>query len=195
MPRYVLLDRDGVINRRIASGYVTRWQEFEFLPGVLEGLRLLAEYDCKAIVVSNQACVGKGLMAAEQLAGLTRRFRDEAEARGGAIEAVYYCPHREEDGCDCRKPGAGLLRRAQREHGFDFAETFLIGDSETDFLAAREAGCRFIWLADGVRADAPAFAEGRPPFVKRDLLEAARWILFESGGAVSENRERQFQHA
>jgi D-glycero-D-manno-heptose 1,7-bisphosphate phosphatase len=197
MPQYVLLDRDGVINRRIANGYVTRWQEFEFLPGVMEALRLLAEYDCKVIVVSNQACVGKGLVAPEQVAGLTRRFRDEVEASGGAIEAVYSCMHREEDGCECRKPRAGLLWRAQHELRFDLAETFLIGDSETDFLAARAAGCRFIWLANGNTGCRPTQKVRREGeyFEAMSLLEAVRLVLLGGADGFSESRGKQFQHA
>lgn len=61
--RYVLLDRDGVINQRMSGGYVTSWNQFQFLPRVLEGLRLLADHDYTAIILSNQACVGEGLLS------------------------------------------------------------------------------------------------------------------------------------
>src|SRR5215831_15385019 len=77
--RYILLDRDGVINRRIADGYVTSWEQFEFQPRAFEALRTLAEHGYRALVVSNQACVSKGLISFEDLAGLTRRFVEEVE--------------------------------------------------------------------------------------------------------------------
>ena len=104
MPRFVLLDRDGVINQRIVGGYVTCWDKFIFLPGALEGLRLLTEKNYHVTVVSNQAGVGKGLMTAADLQEITRKFVKEVDAQGGRIRSVYYCTHRAEDDCPCRKP-------------------------------------------------------------------------------------------
>src|SRR5208283_693567 len=130
----------GVINRVKDGGYVTSWNDFEFLPGSLPGLRLLAQNGCAVLVVSNQACVGKGLLSAKELRSITQRFVAEVVAFGGRIRAVYYCPHRAEAGCACRKPRAGLLRRAQLEHGFHFEETFVVGDSAGDVEAARLVG-------------------------------------------------------
>jgi D-glycero-D-manno-heptose 1,7-bisphosphate phosphatase len=144
MPQYVLLDRDGVINRKLPGGYVTSWREFEFLPGALEALRLLKENGCKSLVISNQAAVGKGLMTMAQLSLLTRRFLERVQNSGGQIHGVYYCPHTPEDDCNCRKPKPGLILKAQREHRFSPPDTPLIGDSESDRLAASAAGCRFI---------------------------------------------------
>ena len=94
MPRFVLLDRDGVINRRIVSGYVSRWEEFVFLPGGLEALRLLNEKNYQVIVVSNQAGVGKGLMSAADLDEVTLRFIAEVEALGGGTLSGEACPAR-----------------------------------------------------------------------------------------------------
>ena len=124
MSRFVLLDRDGVINRRVRGGYVASWTEFVFLPGVLDALRLLSENKFHSLVVSNQACVGKGLISMAELEDITRHFIKEVTESGGCIHGVYYCPHREEDKCGCRKPKPGLLLKARRRHGFDFAKTF-----------------------------------------------------------------------
>ena len=107
MPGFVLLDRDGVINRRIIGGYVTCWEEFIFLPRALEGLRLLTEKNYQVAVVSNQAGVGKGLMTAADLQEITHKFIQDVEAHGGRICSVYYCTHRVEDNCSCRKPKPG----------------------------------------------------------------------------------------
>ncbi|MGA8223902.1 MAG: HAD-IIIA family hydrolase, partial [Candidatus Acidiferrales bacterium] len=136
MTPYVLLDRDGVINRKLSNGYVTSWREFEFLPGVLEALHLLKENGYKSLVVSNQAAVGRKLMTAAQLSDITVRFLQQVRKNGGQIHGVYYCQHKAEDDCKCRKPRPGLLLKAQTEHRFAFADTFLIGDSESDRLAA-----------------------------------------------------------
>jgi len=176
--RHILLDRDGVINQRIPDGYVTCWEQFEFLPRALDALRLLAERCYRVIVVSNQSCVGKGLMNAEELAQLTRRFVDAAAKSGGRICDVYYCPHRAEDRCECRKPNPGLLRSAQREHGFVFTQTFLIGDSERDLIAAHQVGCPSILVRGDASNDFdPRSAPHRPRATVADLYEAVQFIL------------------
>jgi len=102
--RYVLLDRDGIINRRMPGGYVTSWNQFEFLPRALEALCLLADNGYTALVISNQACVGEGLLSSENLDVITQRFLVEVALSGGNIAQVYYCRHSPQDRCGCRKP-------------------------------------------------------------------------------------------
>jgi len=180
MTGFVLLDRDGVINQRIAGGYVTCWEKFVFLPDALEALRLLTERNYHVIVISNQAGVGKGLMTAADLQEITRKFIEEVEAHGGRISSVYYCTHRAEDECQCRKPKPGLLLMAQAEHHFAFEDTFLIGDSESDLLAAHAVGCPAIMVSA-----APAAGLEELPHAPRatvpSLLVAAAFLLSEKG--------------
>jgi D-glycero-D-manno-heptose 1,7-bisphosphate phosphatase len=176
MERFVLVDRDGVINRRIMGGYVMAWEECQFLPGAFEGLALLARHNISALVISNQACVGKGLLAPDVLDGITQSFVKEIEGHGGRIGGVYYCPHRPEDACDCRKPKPGLILQAQRKHGFRFRETYLIGDSPTDLAAAHAAGCPALLIAeDRAALDTTTLS----PFegVFPSLAEAARFVI------------------
>src|SRR5258707_7564706 len=94
---YVLLERDGVINRRGRCGSVKSWEEFEFLPRALDALRLLAENGCTTLIVSNQGAVGQGLLATNDLDAITRRFLLEVALSGGNIEQVYYCLHASAD--------------------------------------------------------------------------------------------------
>jgi len=178
MPRFVLLDRDGVINRRIISGYVTCWEKFVFLPGALEALRLLNERNYQVIVVSNQAGVGKGQVSAADLDEVTLRFIAEVGAHGGRIISVYYCTHRAEDGCECRKPKPGLLRRAQAEHHFDFERTFLVGDTESDLRAAQAAGCPAI-MVSGTPVSALETLPHAPRLTVPTLLAAAEFLINE----------------
>lgn len=176
----VLLDRDGVINRRIENGYVSSWEQWGFLPGALEGLRLLRENGFRTLVVSNQAGVGKGLVSESRLRAITARFLKEVEKHGGRIQKVYYCTHRQEEACECRKPRPGLLIKAQKEFRFHFADAFMVGDSENDLRAAREVGCRAILISNGRRARPAGFpykaVEAFP-----DLLQAARFIIERTG--------------
>jgi len=176
MPGFILLDRDGVINQRIEGGYVTCWEKFVFLPGALEGLRLLNECNYQVIVVSNQQGVGKGLMTAAGLQEITRLFVAEVEAHGGRIRDLYYCTHLEKDDCQCRKPKPGLLLRAQAEHHFAFAHTFLVGDSEGDLRAAHAVGCPAILVSDPPSIDLRNLPHA-PRVVVPSLLDAAAFLL------------------
>jgi D-glycero-D-manno-heptose 1,7-bisphosphate phosphatase len=171
-----LLDRDGVINERVVGGYVTSWAQFVFLPDALEALRLLAQSGYQTIVVSNQACVAKGLLSSSGLEEITRRFIQEVEAHGGRIGGVYYCPHQVDDGCECRKPRPGLLLNAQKDHGFDFAHTFFVGDSENDLLAACAVGCPALLIAANTSADIGDHP-WRPRAILPNLLAAVQFII------------------
>ena len=181
MSKHILLDRDGVINRRILKGYVTSWEQFEFLPQVLDALRLLTESGYSVIVVSNQACVSKGLTSSETLADITLRFVEEVKRNGGYIDGVYYCPHQDDDGCECRKPKPGLLLQAQREHRFAFADTFLVGDSQRDLMAACQVGCRAILVgAAEANVDIQEWSS-HPEAIVPDLYAAVQLILGQRG--------------
>jgi histidinol-phosphate phosphatase family protein len=184
MRRYVLLDRDGVINRRLRNGYVTSWPQFEFLPGVFEALRLLKANHYRALVISNQAAVGKNLMTEAQLSEITSRFIQQVAKSGGQIHGVYYCPHAPEQECTCRKPQPGLLLKAQREHRFSFHETYLIGDSESDVLAAQSVGCPFIRVLNFEADTNSPFTHLLEP-VFPSLLEAVDFLLKSSNAAYN----------
>jgi D-glycero-D-manno-heptose 1,7-bisphosphate phosphatase len=173
--RYVLLDRDGVINRHISHGYVTSWEQFEFLPGALDALRLLTENGYAALVISNQACVGKGLLSSCGLSAITRRFLLEVALAGGHIAQVYYCTHTEEDRCDCRKPQPGLLWRAKADYDFIPEETFFIGDSLSDIQAAAAAGCPAIHIQRLGFLDAPHDQD--KTWTACNLREAAQMLV------------------
>ncbi len=192
--KYVLLDRDGVINQRISGGYVTAWEQFVFAPGALEGLRFLALSGYSAVVVSNQACVGKGLLSPSGLEEITQRFLEQVKGHGGRIEAVYYCLHRKDEGCKCRKPEPGLLLEAQRQHQFSFASTFLIGDSETDLRAAHAVGSPALLIAADsavVLGDVP----WRPRATFLNLLAAARFITNNQTAELEGTQDRAFGSA
>jgi D-glycero-D-manno-heptose 1,7-bisphosphate phosphatase len=138
----VILDRDGVLNKRPPQAhYVRTWEEFEWLPGALEALRLFARAGYTVIVVSNQAGIGRGILTETDLRTIHERMKADVEHAGGHIEAVYYCPHDWDAGCECRKPKPGMLFQAQRELSLDLTRTPFIGDDERDAEAADAAGC------------------------------------------------------
>ncbi|HXW76785.1 MAG TPA: HAD-IIIA family hydrolase, partial [Candidatus Eremiobacteraceae bacterium] len=132
----MFVDRDGVINERIAGGYVTDWDSFRWRPDAFEALATLARARLPIVVVSNQRCVALGLLTRDDLRIIMARMTAELDLRSSPIAAWYCCPHGDEDGCDCRKPKAGMLLRAAREFGFDLGSSYLIGDTDIDAAAA-----------------------------------------------------------
>lgn len=145
--KIIFLDRDGVINKKMAEGdYVKKLGEFKFLPGVIPALQLLSQNGCTIYVITNQRGVGRGLMSHDDLEAIHRYMGSELEKQGVQLGGVYYCPHDEEDGCECRKPKAGLFFRAARDHHIDLTKTVFIGDSQRDLEAGCNARCRTILL-------------------------------------------------
>ncbi len=149
----VFLDRDGTINvKAAATDYVTNWQEFEFLPGAIDGLCLLTEAGMRTIVVTNQRGVALGRMTPGDVNEIHRRMQTELAAHGARIDAVYHCPHAER-ACDCRKPRTGMFVRASRDFPeIDLRRSAVIGDSWRDVEAAAAVGALSV-LIDPDRID------------------------------------------
>ena len=144
----MFLDRDGVIieNR---SDYVKSWEEVCFLPGALEALRRLSRTEYALVLVTNQSAVGRGVISLEQATEINRRVIAEIGAQGGRVDASYMCPHRPDEGCNCRKPAPGMLLRAAKELGLDLTRSYAIGDAASDIEAAWAAGVRGILVLTG----------------------------------------------
>ena len=178
----VLLDRDGVINRN-RTDYVKSWDEFEFLPGSLEALRMLAEQGTRVIVVTNQSVVGRGIIPQDELDRIHARMTREIEAHGGRIDAILCCSHSPDDGCLCRKPRPGLLLEAMDRFQLDPNLCYVVGDSLNDLMAARAAGLPFVMVLTGQGRESLSHpACGCPPsWVAGDLRAAAGWILRREG--------------
>lgn len=144
--RAVFLDRDGVLNPDV--GYPHSIEDAKVFEDVLPGLLQLVELGLLLIVVSNQSGVARGLFSSEDVrkfnASLIRRLLE-----GGVdlkLNQFYFCPHRPEDRCSCRKPAPGLIFEAATDFDIDLAKSFLIGDRETDVSAGRAAGLVTILL-------------------------------------------------
>ncbi len=186
MSKAVFLDRDGVINRKAPEGqYVICWEEMTFLPGVADGISLLNKAGFRVIVVTNQRCVAKGLITVQALEELHQQMCNSLAREGAQIDAVYYCPHEKDAGCGCRKPAPGMLLKAKADYGIDLAPSWMIGDSEPDVEAGRNAGCRTVrlWLDDPIR-------DSQADVVASFLIEAAHKILqLEKAGTTKDSRK------
>jgi histidinol-phosphate phosphatase family protein len=136
----LFLDRDGVINRWRDGDYVKRWEEFEFLPGILDALAKWSGCFKHIIIATNQRGVGKGLMSEDDLQSIHRNMLREIENAGGRIDRIYCCTALSDDDPD-RKPNIGMALRAKRDFpDMDFGKSLMIGDSDGDMLFASRAG-------------------------------------------------------
>ena len=173
--RHVILDRDGVLNEEArGGGYIARPEDFVWLPGTLDALRLLREAGIYLSVATNQSGVGRGIMSLAQLEAVLERMKSEAARHGGALDAVFFCPHSPEDGCDCRKPAPGLILAAIAQSGLTAAETVFVGDDQRDLEAAARAGVQAALVRTGKGRKTEAGWQGSPVPVYDDLGEFAR---------------------
>lgn len=145
----LLLDRDGVVNRRIVDGYVTSWEEFEFLPGVLEALQVFAKRFRYIIVVTNQQGVGKGLMTMEEVDAIHDRMCLEVEAHDGRIDGILVCPQLASEPDNYRKPSPEMAYMAQELFPeIDLKKCVMVGDGITDIEFGRNAGTKTIFVGE-----------------------------------------------
>lgn len=175
-----MLDRDGVINRDSAA-YIKSWDEFEFLPGSLEALKRLHRDGFTTIIITNQSAIGREMITREILNGMHRRMRATVQSHGGRIADIFYCPHRPDDRCDCRKPKTGLIDQARRKYSLIPSKAIMIGDSAKDIECARNAGCRaaiLVKTGNGRQAESQLRERKIPiDYLAQDLLDAVKWII------------------
>ncbi|MBI4454663.1 MAG: HAD family hydrolase [Acidobacteria bacterium] len=172
--RYVILDRDGTLN--VEKHYLSDPLEVELLPGVLEGLAHLQALGLGLIVMTNQSAVGRGYFDLERLAQIHSRL-EKLLAEGGIIlDSIYYCPHRPDENCLCRKPASGLLVRAAGDLKFDPGRAFVIGDQACDILIGKAVGATTILVTTGYGEQTRDELAVQPDFIADSLVHAAEVI-------------------
>ena len=150
MYKTLFLDRDGVINRRIEGGYVTKTAEFEFLPGVPEALRNLSSRFGRIFIVTNQQGIGKGLFSMGDLEAVHRFMLGEIEKNGGRIDRIYTAPNLAEENDPARKPNIGMAVQAEKDFPEIRCETSVMaGDSLSDMQFGKNAGMCTVFLKNG----------------------------------------------
>jgi D-glycero-D-manno-heptose 1,7-bisphosphate phosphatase len=176
----VFLDRDGVINQD-SPDYIKCWAEFDFIPGSLDAIARLTRGGCCVIVITNQSVINRRMVALTELEAMHRKLRQAVADSGGRIADIFYCPHRPDEGCACRKPKPGLIFAARDRYGIDLAGAVMVGDSVKDILAGKASGCGrtvLVETGNGMTAIQTLEQTGQSPdHVAADLDRAARWIL------------------
>ncbi len=137
--KYILLDRDGVINQD-SEAFIKSPDEWLPLDGSLEAIALLNQHGFRVVVITNQSGLARGLFDEKTLNKIHQKMRDDLANVGGEIETIYFCPHQTHDECECRKPKAGLLKRFAKDYDVDLKNVHFIGDSLRDIQAAQTGG-------------------------------------------------------
>ena len=186
--RYVFLDRDGVLNRKMPEGaYVTSWEQFAWLPGAIEAIARMNQAGWTLIVVTNQRGVSLGRLTAEDLEHIHRNMQADLARHGARLDAIFSCPH-DLGECKCRKPQTGLFEQAMRSFPqISSASSVVIGDSLSDIEAGRRLGMKTIFIEgdpDLQKSGGPE-AESLADAVAPSLLEAVELLQSDPENAVS----------
>ena len=180
----VFLDRDGTIIEE--SGYLDRLERLVFFPFSVDAVRVLNRSGFAVVVVTNQAGIARGIVRESFVAEAHRHITERLEAGGAHIDAFYFCPHyptgvveEYRQACDCRKPQAGLLRRAAVDLDLDLSRSFVVGDRWHDLAAGQAVGARGVLVRTGLgsKDEAAPDAAVTPAAIVDTVMDAAAWIL------------------
>ncbi len=188
--KVIFLDRDGVINKYPGDRfYVTSPKKFKFLPGAKSAIAQLSKAGFKIFIASNQAGVGRGIYAKRTLEAITAKMLFEIERAGGKIDKVFYCIHRKDAGCLCRKPKPGLLKKAAKEFKFNLKNSCFIGDTIRDVITAEVAGCKSILVLSGKEKLANQKNwEAKPDFIFKNLKASADFLAQNQGRFLTQSK-------
>ena len=173
--RYALLDRDGTINEE--RDHLHDPDALTLIPGAASAIaRLRDELGMGIVIVTNQAEIGRGNLSSDRLEQIHRRLVDLLAEAGASVDGIEVCPHRPEDGCDCRKPAPGMAHRAASRLGFDLAESVVVGDHAKDMAMGRAIGATTMFVRTGHGIDEEPAAAPLADHVADDLGAAVAII-------------------
>ncbi len=152
----LFIDRDGTLNKDCP--YCKNESEIVMYDDVFDTIEKLSD-DYYIIIVTNQSGIGRGYFTVADLTAMNNKVKKEIEEHGGRIDGIYYCPHKPDEGCDCRKPKLGLLSQAQKDFDISMEGSFIIGDDDSDMEMARSAGVRGIRVRRHGNIEGDFFAE------------------------------------
>lgn len=168
----VFLDRDGVINVNEPE-YVHRKEDFKFTEGAIHALKKLSKSNYKIIIVTNQSGIGRGYFTLKDFKKLNSWMLNELKKNNVRIDRVYYCPHKPEDECFCRKPKPGLILKAVKDFNINLSKSWLIGDDVKDIILGRSLNIKTIKIGKKM----PKQLKLEPNYYAKNLLEAINIIL------------------
>ena len=146
---------------------------FKVISNAIDGLKLLKNY--KLFIVTNQSGIGRGFYKIGDFMNFNNHLLKELKKHNINIEKTYYCPHKPEDNCKCRKPKTKFLEEAVKEFKIKLKDSFVIGDKKEDVKMGKNAGCKTILVLTGYGMKAKN--EIKPDYIAKDVVDAAKWIL------------------
>ena len=173
----VFIDRDGTINVNVE--YLDDPEDFKMYPNVAKGIKLLNRSGFKVIVVTNQSGIARGFFSEKTLGRIHQRVRDDLSKKGAFVDAIYYCPHHPNDGCNCRKPNTGLFQQAIRELNIDVKRSFIIGDRMLDIEAGYKIGCKTVLVPENKEKIEKEMKESNiePDYICDNFYSGVKYIL------------------
>lgn len=171
---YIILDRDGVINYD-SSAYIKSPAEWLPIPQSLEAIAALNRAGFRVLIATNQSGVARGYYDLDMLNQIHEKMHQALAAVGGSIEEIFFCPHHPDADCACRKPKPGMIYAMQQKYQLNLTETFFIGDSKGDVIAAQTAGCKPLLVLTGNGRSTLKHYTTIPMF--EDLHAAVQYIL------------------
>jgi D-glycero-D-manno-heptose 1,7-bisphosphate phosphatase len=180
----IFLDRDGTINEELE--YISDPEDVKLIPGSAEAIREANLLGLKVFVISNQSGIARGLIKEEELARVNDKLVELLKVTGARLDAIYYCPHHPDYGehphstsCDCRKPGSGMLKKAESEFDIDLKRSFVIGDRIVDIQTAIPVGAKSILVLTGYGQNEYEHVKSQKinvDYIAKNLHDAMRFV-------------------
>ena len=168
----VFVDRDGTLIEEV--NYLSTLDELRLFPFTHKAVRMLKDAGFLIIVVTNQSGIGRGIYDEAAMHAIHDEIQNQLD---GMLDGFYFCPHLPCDGCECRKPGLGMVRNAMADHLLDMEGSWIIGDKKLDVETGQNAGLLTALVRTGYGAAHSALLTSAPDIVAENLLDAAKAIL------------------
>ena len=169
----VFIDRDGTLIEEV--NFLSRVEHLDIFPFTPKAIGLLKQSGFLIIVVTNQSGIGRNIYDEDAMHSIHKQIQKDLS---NAIDAFYFCPHLPCDGCECRKPGLGMIEAAQRDFDIDMLGSWMIGDKKIDVETGFNAGIRTAMVQTGYGREHAKELERSPDIIAVDLLNAVELLLF-----------------
>lgn len=172
----VFLDRDGTLIDDV--GYIKQSSEVCFYPFTFEALSLLQEHFL-LFIITNQSGIAKGITTENEVSDVNNYIIKTLKEHDVVIYDVFYCPHKTEDNCECKKPKTYFIDKAHQLYNIDLSRSFIIGDHPSDIQCGLNSGITPIYLLTG-HGQKHQNEIGQETVICLNLLEASKYIIFNN---------------
>lgn len=174
--KIILLDRDGTVIVDPPDERVDSIAKIKFFPDTIESLKYLADHDFSVIFVTNQAGIAEGRITQAEFETINNKVIEMLKPSGITILKTYYCPHKPEDNCDCRKPKPTMILQTAKDYSLNLWDTFMVGDRQSDIMAGMNAGTKTILVKT---ANTPVESK-EANYTAPNLLDAVKYVAAQS---------------